>query len=279
MNLLLGAAVNYAPEQLKNYILSFRKFNSSDDIVILTDDKSKQSLEEYYSDFNVKFVVSDFLKYDMPIHNSRIFISLEFLQNNSQYSNVLITDTRDVVFQSDPFQNLLDNFLYVFEEDSHVSIEKEYNNALWIEAIYGEDSYQEIAKENILCVGTLLASRNRMIELLQLMSDHINQIEPGVLKHLYVDQAVLNHIVRTNKIICEVKKNGDIVATVAISVALLEADPYDLVTLRIRDKKLVVQNHIPSVIHQYDRDFTLSQLYDTMYDERDMFQYQGNVNA
>ena len=265
MNLLLGAAVNYAPEQLKNYILSFRKFNSSDDIVILTDDKSKQSLEEYYSDFNVKFVVSDFSKYEMPIHNSRIFISLEYIQSNSQYSNVLITDTRDVVFQSNPFEDLPENFLYVFEEDSNVPIEKEYNNALWIEAIYGEDHYLEIADKNILCVGTLLGSRNRMIELLQLMSKTINEVEASVLKHLFVDQVVLNHLVHSNLIDCEIKRNGEIVGTLAISVALLEADPYDIVSLRIRDKKVVVNNRTPAVLHQYDRDLTLLQLYDTMY--------------
>ena len=138
-NLVMGTAVGYNISQVKNFVLSFRKFNMTDSIIMLVDKLTQDNLQEFFNSYYVTPVLFDAAAYATPCNNSRYTKYLEILVNNPQYKNVLISDTRDVVFQMNPFTDLPEDYLYCFEEDSNVSLWFEGCNRGWLIQIYGTE--------------------------------------------------------------------------------------------------------------------------------------------
>ncbi len=77
-------------------------------------------------------------------------------QNLSRYRQVLLTDVRDVAFQTNPFAAPLEPGVQVFEEDGRHSLATRPINAAWIRESFGLATLQELGHLPILCAGTLL---------------------------------------------------------------------------------------------------------------------------
>ncbi|HAV3655293.1 TPA: hypothetical protein JIF02_003730, partial [Acinetobacter baumannii] len=73
-------------------------------------------------------------------HVSRFFEYKEILENHPDASHVLLTDVRDVFFQSNPFKNLSKG-LFVGMENPDFTIGTEQYNQKWILDAYGESFY------------------------------------------------------------------------------------------------------------------------------------------
>ena len=270
-NALIGAAVGYGPEQLKNFIVSFRQVNKTDDIVLFVEEYRKQYFNSAFSNFNVTFETIDPSQYNGPVNNTRFLKYLEYLRNNTQYKNIITSDVRDVYFQKDPFVDLPDDdFLFVFKEDSGVTFKDDLiYNSYWIESLFGRERLEELYDYTFICSGVIIASIKSIIDLFAYM-------EPTILSErawtVMTDQAVLNHLCFSNtmkeKINFIIKNNGDIVGTIGNSMK----SPKAADKLGIDSAGIIsVNNNICSIIHQYDRNdhltyflnFKYSKLYDS----------------
>ena len=100
--------------------------------------------------------------YDIHAQSSRYDIMRLFLINNDiEYDYVLLTDSRDVLFQRNielyPFDSGVD--IYAFEEEERIQNCK--HNFNWIKLIEQKEqkSYSDLYDKTILCSGTILLSK------------------------------------------------------------------------------------------------------------------------
>lgn len=288
-NVVIGVSVNFNANDLKNFILSFREVNTIDDIVLFVDINNIQQLKESFKDYNVIFKTYHFHEFvDTPVHNSRYVKYLEFLSDHSNYKNVFLSDTKDVIFQHNPFDNLPDNYLYFFKEDSGITIGNDYFfNSWWIYSAYGVEVLTQLGNNNIICSGTILGSYNELLKLLLKVKEEFTRIKTentNVFKTTILDQAIINYIGYFNAVEdanISIKSNGDIVATLGASLGSKVTLPanFDLNSvpsrfleipppadeILINGYHLMVNRLVPSIIHQYDRSPVLKETFNKKY--------------
>lgn len=288
-NAVIGVSVNFNTNELKNFILSFREVNTIDDIVLFVDINHIQELKESFKTYNVIFKTYHFHEFvDTPVHNSRYIKYLEFLSDHNEYKNIFLSDTKDVIFQHNPFENLPEEYLYFFKEDSGVTISDDYfYNSWWIFASYGGEILNQLGNKNIICSGTILGSYNEILQLLLYVKEEFTKIKkekPDTFKNTILDQAIINCLGHLNIIgnkNIQLKPNGEIVATLGASLGakinipqnfdITTVDPKYLTPPIPADKILMnghhfmINNSIPSIIHQYDRSYLLKEAFDKKY--------------
>lgn len=98
------------------------------------------------------------------IHQSRHFLYTAFLEKETIFSKVMLSDTRDVVFQRDPFDFPINDKLCCFLEDPSITIAQEKHNAGWIRRAFGEDILQKIGYNTISCAGITMGSSSAILE-------------------------------------------------------------------------------------------------------------------
>jgi hypothetical protein len=103
-SLLIGGCSSYGWNEVKNWVLSAKKFAPHADIVLCASNVDGASVKRLL-DEGVKMVVHEYMSQLSP-HVQRFVFMHDYLQKNQNYDYVIATDVKDVVFQSDPFQEL-----------------------------------------------------------------------------------------------------------------------------------------------------------------------------
>lgn len=267
-NAVIGTAISLDWNNVKNFILSFREYNTRDDLVLIMDDVSFHNVKEFLDTYAVTAVVSTAHKYvHTYINNFRYCALSDFLMTNHyRYQNILFSDVRDAIFQSDPFINLPENFFYFFAEDSGVPVKAGGINDHWVRIMYPQ-FYDQLREKLIICAGTVLGSAHavaKYIELVNLEILKIAQHEPEKFKHEVLDQGAsiyLGWMWRPQDLHVEVKASGDIIGTVHISIK----DPMAQDKVSLHLGKILVNGLAPALVHQYDRADVLREYFDRKY--------------
>ncbi|GAB3195587.1 hypothetical protein ABID22_001536 [Pontibacter aydingkolensis] len=127
----------------------------------------------------------------------RYAIYLLILQKN-QFRKVFLTDSRDVFFQSNPFDNCQKG-LHVFQENITQCIKDRWYNNQWVKLSTSYLNYLRIRNKGIFCSGTILGDHESTISFLKtfLLSVPENNL-PFDIKG--IDQGLFNVLIHTNKI-------------------------------------------------------------------------------
>jgi hypothetical protein len=267
-NLVIAAAMNYGVEQIKNFILSFRKFNKEDDIVLIYNLNQTSTIEDFCLQHNIKLV--SFEPCDrLPIHvvSSRFLKYLDIVKEFDSYQNYLLSDIRDVFFQDNPFVDLPEtSYLYTFTEDPAITIDIEDHHIPMINRLFGESELQKFKDKKIICSGTILGTRDMMIEFLEIFAAYLTEIQkqnPRICYEMLLDQVITNHICHLNEFSnkVNVKSNGDIVGTIGHCIT----HPKHLGKMELKDNMIFLNDKVPAVIHQYDRSPELFQKISSVY--------------
>jgi hypothetical protein len=266
---VLGLVLGYGVNEIKNFILSFREHNQQDCINLVMDQPTLDRTRDFLKSQNVDFTLVD-LHYETsptPVNNLR-YNYYESIITSGNYKHILLSDIRDVVFQKNPFVNLPeDQYLYLFQEDSGVPIGEEMYNSMWIKMVYGDQIFDQIKKHLVICSGTVMGSPARILEYVNLIIHDLNKVKersPDVWKQNVLDQAPGMYLVyaKEQKIQgLEIKPSGHIVGTIGLSVY------HDLAQDRIKGYAGVVyvNDLMPAVIHQYDRQGELLAFFNQKY--------------
>ena len=92
-----------------------------------------------------------------------------------KFQNIFLCDSRDVYFQSNPFDFPYKSDINFFLEDKKI---KECPiNSKWILRTYGEQIFNEIREEIIMCAGTVMGTQEKIIEYLFLVSNQISKLK------------------------------------------------------------------------------------------------------
>ena len=251
-NVVIGTALNYSVIHIKNFILSFRKFNKDDDIILIYNLNTPE-VESFFIENNVKLV--DFEPHNQfPGHvvSTRFLKYLDIVDNFKNYKHILLADVRDVFFQSNPFLDLPDGeFLYSFTEDPGLSIEKEEHHINMILKLFGRETLEQFAGKKIICSGTILGTNEKMKNWLITFRDYLTQIQkgkPAICYEMLLDQVIANHIYyfQDNGKEIELKDNGNIVGTIGLCIT----HPKHVGDMKFEDGVIYLDGKVPSIIHQ-----------------------------
>jgi hypothetical protein len=249
-NLVLSAAFSLEVRQVELFVKSLRKYYQ-DEIYFLIGPKDIH-LKEKLKLYNCNFFVADANKKEISTKRFKFFY--EFLKKN-KFNNVFCCDSRDVYFQSNPFDFQYKAGINFFLEDK--KIKDCPINSKWIIRSYGKKIFDEIGEEIILCAGTVMGTHEKIIEYLGLVHKQISEVKyKKRLKYLLtfrpdkegrgVDQGHANYLVRKNFIKdCSFSPNSQgPVATIYYLKKIL----FD------KNLQLLNSSRKPyAVVHQYDK--------------------------
>lgn len=188
---IIGMAVgNYsAIEHMQCFVKSLRKHYDQDICIIVDIDEPK--FIEWFKSYNV-----DVLKLESKVTPESVMYKRWLLPRTviqemySDYDEILLPDTRDVVFQDHPFSMFTDTDLQLSVETKSIG-ECTAFNAMWIKTRYGEDTFYLLEENSILCAGITGGKKDAVIRLCDIMEqEHIR------LGDRFVDQAALNVLSR-----------------------------------------------------------------------------------
>lgn len=180
--LVIGAAYGYRPNDLKPFVLSLRRHYTGE--VLFITDTLDAEFTQFYNDNNIITFELDnnTLSNRWDMQHARFKIYKDILEEHFQdTTRILLTDTRDVVFQDNPFKYPAAAELEFFHEP------QVYNkcncNAKWIKERYGEDAYQDLNDSYIICSGTTMGNRKAIVHYIDAMIDEIEDLKiriPGM---------------------------------------------------------------------------------------------------
>jgi hypothetical protein len=191
--------------------------------------------------------ISQTLHFFYHISCGRYFLYFRYLHTHKNvFSRVLLSDVRDVIFQSDPFRYAASQGLYFFMDPS-VCLGDEPLNVRWIKNLFGEEYCQIHGGERIFCSGTTLGDSLSMVAYLQKMCLTLIQVLPRAVGQIGDDQAVHNFLLWEghipNPVVCENGENA---------VMTLKNAAAESFVLDEYGKLLNFDGSPAPVLHQYD---------------------------
>lgn len=277
--LVLGTAVNYNWEQLAAFVLSCKRHIPEVKIVLFVSNIDLDTIEKLEKENVKVIIDSfnkypNFVGWRLPLHQIRLKLSiiiaklitnglksdenepyvnafssvviqrfyryLRFIEiYGKHYSHIILTDTRDVIFQSNPFPL---NGLHLFGEKNEKIGESHFAKR-WFQLSYGTKTWKELGNKPLLNVGTTLGDTSSVLNYLSLVTNEFNRI----LSFFWgADTSVHNFIAYKKVHNPVINKFGQGVVITLHGVKLNQL---------ILDKgKILNSNGIPfSIVHQYDR--------------------------
>lgn len=244
MKQLVISWCNYAWDKSRIFVKSLRKTGYTGDIVFIGGTSDPLTISKY-NWYSVGMIVCG------NTNESITRTYLSFLLNNIDiYDRVLLSDARDVVFQSNPFDNM-DNKLHVVCED--LKIRDQYLNKFWVEQDYGTDIFEKINNDTIICAGTTYGGIILVIEMVIEILVRINKNY----------QATLNYLCRSGNVNAVIEPNdgNSLVWTIGTKIDTEQDDFY-----KFREHLVTTLDNVaPPIIHQYDRHSRIKEMLENYY--------------
>lgn len=241
-NLIIGLSVGAysAVQHIESFILSLRKYYDGQ-VCMIIDEKSEPMvdfLKKYKVDISL---VKTKLTPESVMYNRWVLPRKVLIEKYKDVENVILPDTRDLVFQDNPFKYLSGKQLDLSVETKLVKECLVYNRR-WVLELYGEEVYEEIKNNWILCAGVTGGKREAIIQLCDIMVEEYKTFGSS-----FVDQCTLNVFHAQRKLPdAQLHFTGDnLVATIGHSLG----------TTKVSNDGFLIGNGgmKPAMVHQYDR--------------------------
>ena len=226
-NLILGLVHDFNYFRIERFFKSLYKTPFKGHVCIFlgpgADDKTQQTLTKlgvetirYTTSF--PFIeaphVDNFksLPENIAIYNFRHFLYYDYLlKNGHKFSNVLLTDVKDVVFQKDPFDFAMENKLYVALEKQ--TIEACAWTGKWIVEGYDEATLKAVQHNLASCAGTTMGPTPLMKQYLFKMLTEIKKLKDA---QASADQAPHNVLLYNHELdpVVMLPTDSDVIMTV-----------------------------------------------------------------
>lgn len=142
----------------------------------------------------LKGISKTILEKSLPISSLRYVLALAISEQAPADSRILLTDSRDVLFQTNPFSALApDEEQLVLSLESR-AIEPGNITYKWLLDVYGKATVDPWIGKPISCSGTSMGSRNRIIEYLELMNLEILRHRNRISHTIGYDQGIHNYL-------------------------------------------------------------------------------------
>lgn len=246
-NLILGGIRSLPWKSIKPFFVSLFDSNITNCDIVMFCKKISDEVKDNLISLGVQIldIPEEFNKLLVP--DVRYVLYERYLRDKwKNYNMILTVDIRDAIFQKDIFKQYenYNSFLGLAIEDGDLT---EKSNKRWLSRIYGNDTYEKIKNERIICCGSVWGTADKFYQLTYDMSQELNAKYP--LKLNVHDQPVLNYFVYY------LKKYKDFI---------VKSDNFGFVmTIGSANRKnisfdsehniLNYKGEIASLVHQYDR--------------------------
>lgn len=184
-------------------------------------------------------------RYSLHISLERYFIALELVRaHRDSLASVLLTDSRDVVLQEDPFRRIGANLVSGLEENT---IGRCSVNSKWLTHVYGVTVHTRIAKHRIVCSGVTIGPIDAMEQYLVEMCREIWKCLPNIAAGPWYDQCIHNYLIYSDRVTLDLTDNRH-----GIIATLLSEAPHNIRT-DAATGVVTVHGLAPAIVHQYDR--------------------------
>jgi hypothetical protein len=200
-DLIIGGASNYNWDHLKYWVNSIKKTGFKGDIVLVATNMSGDTVKKLVENDVKVFAYGkrsadggiEKTENNIPPHVERFIFIWDFLRKNpDEYRYVTVTDTRDVIFQSDPTEFLSTNLLansIVCSSEGLAYKDEPWGSKNLLDT-FGSLVYDELKDNMIYNVGTIAGYSTEVKDLmLQIFFQSVNRPIP------IVDQAVFNFLI------------------------------------------------------------------------------------
>tara|TARA_B100002051_G_scaffold223047_1_gene217463 strand:- start:120 stop:917 length:798 start_codon:yes stop_codon:yes gene_type:complete len=192
--LIIAAVTGYKLSQVETFIYSALQ-NTSYNLALITQ-KSDQDIINALSGLAR---ISIFTTKDLPdprhMAGYRFQISSNILQQ-IQPDFVVLSDSRDVFFQSDPFYLLKSAPTRITLATEPVKIKDCQTNSKWIRSFFGARTLSEINEQKVLCCGTIGGPTCSILSLLETLNSTIKTKQELLRGYQWgLDQASLNQLI------------------------------------------------------------------------------------
>lgn len=192
--------------------------------------------------------------YLLNITCSRYLLARHYLlQHPGVYDQVMLADSRDVLFQRNPFADLPEGITTGLES---ILVRDQPANLQWLQHLYGDDPafpMDDILPKNVICSGVTLGDVTTVGKYLELICAEFMEKLPRMIHTPYLDQGAHNGLIRTGRIPgVHLTSNGE------DSIATIGTSDLTEFTLTPSGSLLAGNGRLVSVVHQYDRHKELS---------------------
>lgn len=255
-DLVISAIANYLPEKIKIYVESLNDSGFTGDKIMMCYNLPQETIE-YLTSKGWECYGAELIGHP---HMKRLIDMWYFLQTTDRkWNNIITTDVRDIVWQTNPSiwlsNNLKTNIIVASEciknEDepwAHKNIHEGFGPIFW-----------DLIKENTVAnVGVIAGKHQYVKDLLQLVW-LVSQA--GDTRH-FTDQSALNLIVNNNLLNDKIEINSNFALQVD---TLTKNNRFEKKTYSIKNG-IVMNDETPYVlVHQYDRNEELNNLIESKY--------------
>ena len=263
-NLILSAAIGYQWKDLKIFIKSLRKV-SRDRVIFIVDENLDKKTKDKLNFYDIE--THHYLKNNLTNKNNyknlkqiiaqKRYEMYEIVLNNlkNKPKKILLTDSRDVVFQSNIFKNKFKEPLNFFLEKEKIL--NDTRNTRWLTRTVGIEKFERIKHKLISCSGTTLGNYNEIIKYTNLMKKNLHLFPyKRPLRHVIsfkkkdtgFDQGIHNYLIHNNFFKDKECHYNDLSAI--CTTAYMKKFIFN------KKKQLInKKGDVYSIIHQYDRCF------------------------
>jgi len=246
IDLVAGYAKGYNEQQIRPFLKSLRDSGYEGKILLFANGGAAKEAKKWNVD------IRPVPPLRIKVHSDRFLCLEEVLQ---PCEGVFLADTRDVIFQKNPAEDLPAYGLNAFEEDLSMTLGTCPYNSKWLTTGYGEAVMEEMKDFPISCVGTICGDYASIDNYLKFQRKEVLRLQPKT--KLPQDQATHNFLIR-KKLGCIVwpNENGEVYTVGYIPKK----------TIIVRDDKILnLHGKVPTVIHQWDRHKNLSRFVEEKY--------------
>ena len=281
-DLIIGAFTNYNYNQLKPWVESIDECGFKGDKVMVVGNHSPETLVELVKR---NFILVDMPKLNIPVHVLRFLAIYDYLKYaHLQYRYVVTTDVKDVYFQTNPIDWLVENLKFkklVAGSEGMLYKDEPWGNDNLFQT-YGTYVHELFKNNKIYNVGTIGGDAEYVKDLVfNIFTNATNRPIP------IVDQAVYNVLLQTQPYkdvtlfadqwlgwACQAGTTVDPSKINAFRPYLVEKEPI------FKDGKVLTSLGRPfSIVHQYDRVPEWKQFVMEKYNQEDQskfFTYRTN---
>ena len=244
-NLVLGAAMGYEFPVLLPFIRSLRQFSDCRAMLVVDNESVARQLDQEGVDSVTAVPDTGYRPHLNFSRNALIYRTLMALEGQVDW--VFLLDTRDVVFQADPFTVLPAADIIFIEEKQGCTFGTARRNRTWLIDTLGQRWLPILEDQGVLCGGTVLATREGAVSFCKLKLIMGTMIPVDRHDKSGVDQITTNMIARLGLI------PRSAIMPYDQQVATLSKANLDFLVPAADDLFLNRAGRLPAVIHQYDR--------------------------
>jgi hypothetical protein len=241
-NLVMGLFSRMTFDQLEKFLGSLRRTTFHGDVCAFVDEVTPETVATLVAHGVLIARAYPSARPELPPLSSRFFDYLEFLACHAdEYEHVMLTDLRDVVFQSDPFAVPLPADIVFAQERCLIGAPTA--NYGWIFDSYGEAVAHNMRDCFVSCAGTTFGTTSGIMRYLVAMTRELRDRQPPFVVGL--DQAVHNYIIRMRPLRhAWVDTTDSLVATMHFV-----RDE----SVRTTPQGVLIDGRLVPVVHQWDR--------------------------